>query len=158
MARTQPSLPAPAAVALLAQPVCPARMPAPKAPQCCCDPPTPDSCHWPHSWENCPTGESTYGQSRRQPRGGGCAQPRVGCTMLGTPCRVTDWFGLEGTSQIIQFQSPCHRLPHLPPDQAAQSPIQPGLGHCQGGGSHSFSGQPGPGPHHPHGEELLSYS
>jgi len=32
----------------------------------------------------------------------------------------------------------------LPLDQVAHSPIQPGLEHFQGGGSHSFSGQPGP--------------
>jgi len=34
-------------------------------------------------------------------------------------------------------------------DQVAQSSIQPGLEPFQGGGSHSFSGQPGPGFHHP---------
>ena len=34
----------------------------------------------------------------------------------------------------------------LPPAQAAPSPIQSGLEPCQGGGSHSFSGQPGPVP------------
>jgi len=44
----------------------------------------------------------------------------------------------------------------LPPDQVAQSPVQPGLEHLQGWGIHSFSGQPGPGPHHPHRKELLS--
>jgi len=35
------------------------------------------------------------------------------------------------------------------------SELQPGLEHCQGGGSHSCSGQPGPMFHHPHGEEFL---
>ncbi|KAK4818440.1 hypothetical protein QYF61_013127 [Mycteria americana] len=39
---------------------------------------------------------------------------------------------------------------HLPLDQVAQSPIQPGLEHFQGWGIHSFSGQPVPVPHHPH--------
>jgi len=34
--------------------------------------------------------------------------------------------------------------PKCTPDQVAQSSIQPGLEHCQGGGSNSFSGQPGP--------------
>ena len=29
--------------------------------------------------------------------------------------------------------APCHGQGHLPPDQAAPSPIQPGLEHCQGG-------------------------
>ena len=38
---------------------------------------------------------------------------------------------------------------YLPPDQAAQYPIQPGLGHLQGLDIHSFSGQPVPVPHHP---------
>ena len=69
--------------------------------------------------------------------------------------RITEWFGLEGTLKIIRFQPPCHEQGHLPPDQAAQSSIQPGLEHCQGGGSHSFSEQPVPVPHHPHGEEFL---
>jgi len=69
--------------------------------------------------------------------------------------RIIDWQGLEGTLKIIWFQTPCHEQGHLPPAQSAQSPIQPGLGHCQGGGSHSFSGQPVPVFHHPHGEEFL---
>ncbi|CAM9495076.1 unnamed protein product, partial [Bubo scandiacus] len=38
----------------------------------------------------------------------------------------------------------CHEQGHLPLAQVAQSPVQPGLEHCQGGGSHSFSGQPVP--------------
>jgi len=42
----------------------------------------------------------------------------------------------------------------LPPAQAAQSAIQPALEHCQAWGSHSFSGQPVPGPHHLHHEEF----
>jgi len=49
-------------------------------------------------------------------------------------------------------------LPHLPLDQVAQSPIQPGLEHLQGGGIHSFSGQPVPVPHHRHSEEFLAYT
>jgi len=65
------------------------------------------------------------------------------------PCRgVTQWFGLEGTLKITQFPPPSHQQGPPPPAQGAQSSIQPGLEHCQGGGSHSFSGQPGPGPHH----------
>ena len=63
---------------------------------------------------------------------------------------------MEGTLKIILFQS-CHGQGHIPLDQVAQSPIQPGLEHFQGGGSHSFSGQPVPVPHHPHGEEFLPY-
>jgi len=49
---------------------------------------------------------------------------------------------LEGTLKIIWFQPLCHEQGHLPLDQVAQSSIQPGLEHCQGGGIHSFSGQP----------------
>ena len=70
--------------------------------------------------------------------------------------RIIERFGLEGTLKIVSFQPPCHEQGHLPPAQGAQSPVQPGLEHCQGGGSHSFSGQPGPGPHHPHSEEFPS--
>ncbi|NXG23775.1 SESN2 protein, partial [Grallaria varia] len=44
---------------------------------------------------------------------------------------------------------------HLPPAQVAPSPIQPGLGHFQGWGSHSFSARPAPGPAHPHREQFL---
>jgi len=66
-----------------------------------------------------------------------------------------EWLGLEGTLKIIWFQPPCHGQGHLPPDQVAQSPIQPGLEHCQGGDSHSFSGQPVPVPHHPCSEEFI---
>jgi len=65
---------------------------------------------------------------------------------------------LERTLKIIWFQPPCHEQGHLPLDQVAQSSIQPGLEHCQGGSIHSFSGQPVPVPHHPHGKELLVVS
>ena len=68
--------------------------------------------------------------------------------------QIIEWFGLEGTLKIISFHPPCHGQGHLPPDQVAQSPIRPGLEHCQGGGSHSFSGQPIPVPHLPHSEDL----
>ncbi|CAN8199119.1 unnamed protein product, partial [Coccothraustes coccothraustes] len=45
---------------------------------------------------------------------------------------------------------------HLPLSQAALSPTQPGLGHCQGSrGSPSCSGHPVPGPAHPPREEFL---
>jgi len=71
--------------------------------------------------------------------------------------RIIEWFGLEGSLQIIEFHPLCHGQGHLPPDQVAQSPVQPGLEHCQGEGSHSFSGQPVPVPHHRHGKEYLPY-
>uniref|UniRef100_A0A8C3PLQ6 Uncharacterized protein n=1 Tax=Calidris pygmaea TaxID=425635 RepID=A0A8C3PLQ6_9CHAR len=69
--------------------------------------------------------------------------------------RIIEWFGLEGTLKIIEFQTPCHGQGHLPLDQVAQSPIQPGLEHLQGWGSHNFSGQPVPVSHHPHSKEFL---
>ena len=55
--------------------------------------------------------------------------------------RTIEWFGLEGTLKIIWFHPPRHGQGHLPPAQGAQSSIQPVLEHCQGEGSHSFSGQ-----------------
>jgi len=58
---------------------------------------------------------------------------------------------LDETLKIIRFQPPCHDQGHLPLDQVAQSSIQPGLEHFQGGGIHSFSGQPVPVFHSPHG-------
>ena len=65
--------------------------------------------------------------------------------------------GWEGPSKVIWFQLPCHGQGHLPLDQGAQSPGQPGLEHCQGGGSHNLSGQPVPGPHHPQSEEFTLF-
>jgi len=73
-----------------------------------------------------------------------------------TANKFIEWFGLEGTLQIIWFQLPCHGQGHLPLDQVTQSPIQHSLEHCQGGSSHSFSGKPGPVPHHPQSKELSS--
>jgi len=65
------------------------------------------------------------------------------------------WVGRDLKSHLVPI--PCHEQGHLPPEQVAQSPIQPGLEHCRAGGSHSFSGQPVSLPHHPHGEEFLPY-
>ena len=53
-----------------------------------------------------------------------------------------------GNSAIIGWRgpqrppspTPCHEQGCPPPDQAAQGPIQPGLGHLQGWGTHVFSG------------------
>jgi len=64
--------------------------------------------------------------------------------------RTTEWFGLEGTFEDHLVQPPCHGLGHLPLDQAAQSPIHPGLEHFQGGGIHNFFGQLVPVSHHAH--------
>ena len=63
------------------------------------------------------------------------------------------WVGRDVTDHPVPH--PCHGQGPLPPAQGAPSPVQPGLEPCQGGGSHSFSGQPGPGPHHAHREEFL---
>jgi len=65
------------------------------------------------------------------------------------------WVGRDLTDHPVP--PPRHGQGPLPPAQGAPSPIQPGLEPCQGGGSHSFSGQPGPGPHHPQREEFLPY-
>jgi len=65
------------------------------------------------------------------------------------------WVGKDFIDDVVP--NPCRGQGHFSPDQVAQSPIQPGLEHCQGGGSHSFSGQPVPVPHHPHSEEFLPY-
>jgi len=45
---------------------------------------------------------------------------------------------------ITEFQPPCYVQGHQPPDQAAQSHIQPGLECLQGWGIHSLLGQPVP--------------
>ena len=65
-----------------------------------------------------------------------------------------EWPGLKRTTTIIEFQPPCYVQGRQPPDQAAQSHIQPGLQCPQGWGIHSLLGQPVPVCHHPRGEEL----
>ena len=66
-----------------------------------------------------------------------------------------EWPGLKRITMIIEFQSPCYVQGHQPPDQAAQSHIQPGLECLQGWGIHSLLGQPVPVRHHPLCEKLL---
>ena len=58
--------------------------------------------------------------------------------------RIIEWPGLKRTTVIIEFQPPCYGQGHQPPDQAAQSHIQPGLECLQGWGIHSLLGQPVP--------------
>ena len=74
--------------------------------------------------------------------------------------RIREWPGLEGTSKIMNLQTPCHRQgqqsAHLILDQAAQDPIQHGLVHLWGPGIHKLSGQPVPAPHHSHCNFLCS--
>jgi len=48
---------------------------------------------------------------------------------------------VEGTLKLIWFQPPRHEQGYLPLHHVAQSSIQPGLAHFQGGSIHSFSGQ-----------------
>jgi len=55
---------------------------------------------------------------------------------------------------MITFQPPCYVQGCQPPDQAAQSHIQPGLECLQGWGIHSLLGQPVPVCHHPLCEKL----
>jgi len=55
---------------------------------------------------------------------------------------------------IIKFQPPCYVQGRQPPDQAAQSHIQPGLECLQGWGIHSLLGQPVSVHHHPLNERL----
>ena len=52
------------------------------------------------------------------------------------------WVGRDLKDHLVQPR--CHKQGHLPLDQVAQSPVQPGLGMLPGIGSHSFSGQPVP--------------
>ena len=63
------------------------------------------------------------------------------------------WVGRDLKDHLVPTPLPWAGTPSTRP--GAQSPIQPGLEHCQGGGSHSFSGQPVPVPQHPHREEFF---
>jgi len=55
--------------------------------------------------------------------------------------RIIEWPGLKRTTMIIEFQPPCYVQGRQPPDQAAQSHIQPGLECLQGWGIHNLLGQ-----------------
>jgi len=68
--------------------------------------------------------------------------------------RIIEWPGLNRSTVTIEFQPPCYVQGHQPPDQAAQSHIQPGLECLQGWGIHSLLGQPVPVRHHPLGGKL----
>jgi len=48
--------------------------------------------------------------------------------------RIIEWPGLKRTTMINEFQPPCYVQGHQPPDQTAQSHIQPGLECLQGWG------------------------
>jgi len=60
---------------------------------------------------------------------------------------IIKWLGRSLKDHLVPTPLPWAGCPT--PDQAAQSPIQPAYGHLQETGTHSFSGQPVPGPHHP---------
>ena len=62
--------------------------------------------------------------------------------------RITEWPGLKRTTMIIEFQPP-YVQGCQPPDQAAQSHIQPGLQCLPGWGIHSLLGQSVPVYHQP---------
>lgn len=81
--------------------------------------------------------------------------PNVGCNLVWLDERhgIRDsLFGLERAWKNISFQAPCHGQVHLPLEQIAQGPIQPGPEHLQGWGSPSLSA---PVLHHLHREEFL---
>jgi len=48
---------------------------------------------------------------------------------------IIEWFGLEGTFRGHLAQPPCSEQQYLQLDQAARSPIQPGLERFRGGAS-----------------------
>jgi len=68
--------------------------------------------------------------------------------------RIIECPELKRTTMIIEFHPPCYVQGHQPPDQAAQSHIQPGLECLQGWGIHNLLGQPVPVHHHPLSEKL----
>ena len=71
--------------------------------------------------------------------------------------RIIEWPALERTT-MIEFQHPCYVQGHQPPDQAAQSHIQPGLRCFQGWGIHNLLGWPIPVHHHPRVTNFLLIS
>jgi len=60
---------------------------------------------------------------------------------------------LAGTANYTQFQ-PLPQAELLPLSSASQGPVQPGLEYVQRWGTHSFSGQPVPVPHHPESKKI----
>jgi len=57
------------------------------------------------------------------------------------------WVEKDHNDHLVS--TPCYVQGHQPPDQAAQSYIQPGFESLQGWGIHSLLGQPVPMCHHP---------
>jgi len=79
------------------------------------------------------------------------------CYCLCTGNRTIECFGLEGTFRGHLAQPPCSEQGHLPLDEAAQSPVQPGLECFQGRVLHYLSGQPVPVFHHPYHKNFLPF-
>jgi len=71
--------------------------------------------------------------------------------------RIMECFGLEGTFSGHLAQPPCSEQGRLQLNQAAQSPVQPGLEGFQGWGIDLLPGQPVPVPPHPHCKKFLPY-
>jgi len=69
-----------------------------------------------------------------QPNGWALPSPRVCCCH-----RILEWPGLKSTTVVTEFQPPCYVQGCQPPDQAAQSHIQPGLECLQGWGIYTTS-------------------
>ena len=62
---------------------------------------------------------------------------------------------LEGTLEILLFQSLFYGQELLPLDKVDQSPFQPGLEHIKGGDTHNFSEQLIALSHLPHSKEFF---
>ena len=78
----------------------------------------------------------------------------AGSQAVSFPHRISEWWGLEGTSVGLQ-PNPLPKQGH--PEQAAQHCIQVGLEYLQRRRLHSLPGQPGPGLRHPQREEVLPH-
>ena len=63
------------------------------------------------------------------------------------------WVGKDLKDHLVPI--PCPGQGHLPLDQVVPNPVQRGLEHFQGWGTHNFSGQPVPVSHHPYSKKFL---
>jgi len=61
------------------------------------------------------------------------------------------WVGRDLIDHLVPVPLPGAGTPSTRPGCSKPHPT------CQGGGSHSFSGQPVPGPHHSHSKEFPPY-
>ena len=115
----------------------------------------------------CGQGEGTkppWEERQRERRSGMVFEVEVG--VLGHSRGLCSHAGPESCRKGLQIESqngwvgrdltapPAPALGWLPPTKSGSIH---GLGHCWGWDTHSSSGQPVPGPHHPQREEFLSY-